>query len=80
MITYIILAEALAISEDQIKRYGGALGVRDLGALEAALYRPQLKYYTSLVEEAAALWEVFRKIIPSLMAIKGLLSPLCIHF
>ncbi|WP_039758452.1 type II toxin-antitoxin system death-on-curing family toxin [Bartonella queenslandensis] len=57
MITYITLVEALAIHEDQIKRYGSTLGVRDLGALETALYRPQLKYYTSLVEEAAALWE-----------------------
>jgi death on curing protein len=47
----------LAIHHDQIKRYGGADGVRDFGLLEAALYRPQTGYYEDLIEEAAALWE-----------------------
>ena len=42
---------------DQIERYGGSLGVRDQGLLEAALYRPQTGYYADLIEEAAALWE-----------------------
>ena len=42
---------------DQIERYGGTHGVRDLGLLEAALYRPQTGYYADLLEEAAALWE-----------------------
>ena len=36
-------------------RYGGALGVRDPGALEAALYRPQTGYYEDILAEAAAL-------------------------
>jgi death on curing protein len=31
--------------------------VRDLGLLEAALFRPQTGYYPGLIEEAAALWE-----------------------
>jgi death-on-curing protein len=31
--------------------------VRDAGALEAALYRPQTGYYPDLIGEAAALWE-----------------------
>jgi death-on-curing protein len=31
--------------------------VRDLGALESALYRPQTGYYADLIQEAAALWE-----------------------
>jgi death on curing protein len=57
MTDYLTLAEALAIHEDQIQRYGGSLGVRDLGLLEAALFRPQTGYYADLVEEAAALWE-----------------------
>ena len=35
----------------------GVLGVRDLGQLEAALYRPQMRYYVDLIDEAAALWE-----------------------
>ena len=38
-----------------IARYGGASGVRDKGALEAALFRPQTGYYDSLALEAAAL-------------------------
>jgi len=54
---YLTLVEVLAIHEDQIERYGGSHGVRDLGLLEAALFRPQTGYYADLVEEAAALWE-----------------------
>jgi death-on-curing protein len=54
---YLTLAEILAIHADQIDRYGGANGVRDLGLLEAALFRPQTGYYADLIEEAAALWE-----------------------
>jgi death-on-curing protein len=54
---YLTLAEALAIHDDQIERYGGSSGVRDLGLLEAALFRPQTGYYADLIEEAAALWE-----------------------
>ena len=57
MTDYITVIEALAIHEDQIHRYGGAAGVRDLGLVEAALYRPQTGYYADLIEEAAALWE-----------------------
>ena len=57
MSDYLTLAEVLAIHADQIERYGGSGGVRDLGALEAALYRPQTGYYADLIEEAAALWE-----------------------
>ncbi len=40
-----------------IARYGGASGVRDPGALEAALFRPQTGYYEDIVAEAAALFE-----------------------
>ena len=54
---YLTPAEVLAIHADQIERYGGSHGVRDLGLLEAALYRPQTGYYADLFEEAAALWE-----------------------
>ncbi len=57
MTDYLTLAEVLAMHADQIERYGGALGVRDPGQLEAALYRPQTGYYADLIEEAAALWE-----------------------
>jgi death-on-curing protein len=54
---YLTLADVLAIHHDLIERYGGAHGLRDLGALEAALYRPQSGYYQDLLEEAGALWE-----------------------
>src|SRR5688572_11422933 len=40
-----------------LEEFGGAPGVRDLGALESALMRPQLGYYDTLIEEAAALME-----------------------
>jgi len=40
-----------------MQRYGGAPGVRDPGALEAALFRPQTGYYDDIVAEAAALLE-----------------------
>lgn len=40
-----------------MQRYGGALGVRDPGALEAALFRPQTGYYGDIVAAAAALME-----------------------
>jgi death-on-curing protein len=55
---HIRVADILAIHTDQIARYGGAHGVRDSGLLEAALFRPQIGRYESLVDEAAALWEI----------------------
>jgi len=40
-----------------IEMFGGLHGVRDTGAVEAAVFRPQIGYYNSLEEEAAALME-----------------------
>lgn len=57
MTDYLTLAEVLAMHEDLITRYGGSSGIRDLGLLEAALFRPQTGYYEDLIAEAAALWE-----------------------
>ncbi len=57
MTVYLTVIEVLAIHQDQVERYGGTQGVRDLGLLEAALFRPQTGYYADLIEEAAALWE-----------------------
>jgi death-on-curing family protein len=54
---YPTLQEVLAIHELSIERYGGASGVRDMGAIEAALFRPQSGYYADIIEEAAALIE-----------------------
>ena len=57
MTDYLTVADILAIHEDQIERYGGRSGVRDLGLLESAVYRPQSGYYPDLIAEAASLWE-----------------------
>ena len=57
MTDYLTVVEVLAIHADQIDRYGGTPGVRDMGLLQAALFRPQTGYYADLVAEAAALWE-----------------------
>ncbi len=51
------LNEVLVLHEDQVRRFGGSMGLRDMGALESALLRPQMGYYDGLVEEAAALLE-----------------------
>jgi len=57
MTDYLTVADVLAMHADLIERYGGSHGIRDLGLLEAALYRSQTGYYADLIEEAAALWE-----------------------
>ena len=49
--------EALEIHRALLERFGGAGGVRDLGLLESALYRPRTGYYEDLAEMAAALFE-----------------------
>lgn len=56
-ITHLTRDEALAIHERLIARFGGAEGVRDLGLLESALYRPRTGYYADLAEMAAALFD-----------------------
>lgn len=55
--TYLTLAEVLAFHEVLIDEFGGSDGVRDLGALESALFRPRTGYYRDVIEEAAALFE-----------------------
>jgi len=57
MTEYVTLIEALTFHADQMQRYGGDEGIRDPGALESALFRPQTGYYDDLISEAAALWE-----------------------
>ncbi|WP_457937553.1 type II toxin-antitoxin system death-on-curing family toxin [Mesorhizobium sp. 10J20-29] len=54
---YLALEDALYIHSEQLRLFGGAEGVRDLGLIESALLRPQTGYYSDLIEEAAALWE-----------------------
>ena len=54
---YPTVAEAIEIHKQLMEEFGGSVGVRDRGRLEAALFRPQVGYYNDLVEEAAALME-----------------------
>lgn len=61
---YLTLADILAIHAVQIRRYGGSPGLRDAGALESALFRPQSGYYDDIVAEAAALLESLAIIHP----------------
>ena len=49
--------ETLAVHRSLLERFGGPPGVRDLGLLESALYRPQTGYYDDLAAMAAALFE-----------------------
>ena len=57
MTEYLTTADALFFHKQLIERYGGAPGIRDVGALESALHRPQTGYYETLIDEAAALCE-----------------------
>jgi len=56
-VQHLSLDEVLAIHEALVERFGGLRGVRDLGLLESALYRPRTGYYRDLSEMAAALFE-----------------------
>lgn len=51
------LDEVVEMHADLLGQFGGEPGLRDLGALESALMRPQIGYYTGIIEEAAALME-----------------------
>jgi len=57
MTEYVTTADALFFHKQLIERYGGAAGVRDLGALESGLHRPRTGYYDTIIHEAAALLE-----------------------
>jgi death-on-curing protein len=54
---YLTSVEVLALHHALIERHGGAHGLRDMGAVEAAVFRPQCGYYADIAEEAAALLE-----------------------
>lgn len=57
MTEYVTTADALFFHQQLIERYDGAPGIRDAGALESALHRPQTGYYDTNIHEAAALLE-----------------------
>jgi death-on-curing protein len=57
---YLSLGQALELHRVQIRRFGGSAGLRDRGALEAALARPQMTFggedlYPDVASKAAAL-------------------------
>ena len=51
------IEEVVVIHDVAVREFGGAMGLRDMGALASAIMRPQVGYYDSLIEEAAALLE-----------------------
>lgn len=57
MTVYPTVDEVVAAHARLIAEFGGSVGIRDRGALEAAVARPQTGYYEDLIQEAAALWE-----------------------
>ena len=61
---YLTVADMLGMHTILMQKYGGAGGVRDPGALEAALFRPQTGYYSDIIAEAAALLESLAIIHP----------------
>ena len=42
--TFLTLDEVLALHADQVERYGGEHGVRDVGLLESAIAMPQATF------------------------------------
>jgi death-on-curing protein len=54
---YPTVAETIETHRLLIEEFAGSHGLRDQGLLEAAVFRPQSGYYSSLIEEAAALME-----------------------
>jgi death-on-curing protein len=57
---YLTLAEVLELHSEILKRWGGAVGLRDVGALEAAVAQPRMTFdgidlYPDLASKAAAL-------------------------
>jgi death-on-curing protein len=52
---FLSLEETVDLHRQLIERFGGTVGVRDLGLLESALARPRSGYYSSISEQAAAL-------------------------
>jgi death-on-curing protein len=54
---YPSLPEVLAAHARLIVLFGGTQGIRDQGALEAALARPQSGHYRDIIEQATALLE-----------------------
>lgn len=57
MSDFLTLDELLVMHHQLIEEFGGSHGLRDKGALESALMRPQTGYYQNILEDAAAFME-----------------------
>jgi len=60
VIAYLSLEQVLELHDIQIRRFGGADGLRDRGALQSAVARPQMTFggedlYDDVADKAAAL-------------------------
>lgn len=53
-VTFLTLAEVLALHSDQIRRYGGRPGIRDLSLLESALATPAATFGDRLLHPTIA--------------------------
>jgi len=58
--SFLTLEQILVIHEDQIDRYGGSHGIRELALLESAVFRPQSTFageelYSTIFDKASAL-------------------------
>ena len=56
-IQHLSVDEVVEIHQRLIEHFGGPPGVRDLGLLESALFRPRSGYYQDIAEMAGALFE-----------------------
>lgn len=54
---FLSTADVLTLHEVLVRRYGGCPEIRDMGAVESAVYRPQCGYYQDIVQEACGLLE-----------------------
>jgi death-on-curing protein len=54
---YPTVAETIEAHRLLIEEFGGLPGIRDMGLLESAVFRPRNGYYSGLIEEASALME-----------------------
>lgn len=57
MTHYLTMDEVVLMHEILIRKFGGSPGLRDRGALDGAIHRPQSGYYPDIQTEAAALFE-----------------------
>ena len=57
MTVYLTSIEVMVMHRTLVERYGGSPGLRDPGALESVLFRPQSGYYDDVIAEAGALFE-----------------------